>query len=392
MKDEKMQLPDRVVYIIESLRKHGFRADAVGGAVRDLFIGRPCDDYDITTNALPEQVESVFSSHRIIETGLKHGTVTVLVDRAAYEITTYRLDGEYLDSRHPDKVRFTDDLSEDLRRRDFTMNAICYNHIDGFFDPFGGREDIKRRLIRAVGDGERRFCEDALRILRAIRFSSVLGFDIEYNTDRALRKHAPLLKNISRERIRVELMKLLGGKYARRVLESYPDVISEAVPALQGAILPRSFDEYGSFTRLLSLFIPYSDRAERFSAMAQELRSDNSFRLTGTRALCAFDRPYATESDLRFMIKDYGYDVAREALLLHGITGESISQALSSLDAIIRDGLPCKLSQLALSGDDLISLGYRGREVGQTLESLLCAVILGNAENTRESLLSFVTK
>ena len=174
-----IELPTDVLFIINKIREFGYRADVVGGAVRDSIIGRELGDFDITTNALPEKTKEIFAGYRIIDTGIKHGTVTLVIGKAQYEITTYRIDGGYTDNRHPDSVSFTSDIVEDLARRDFTVNAIAYNPYDGLTDPYGGRGDVDSRIIRAVGDPRVRFDEDALRILRALRFSAALDFDID---------------------------------------------------------------------------------------------------------------------------------------------------------------------------------------------------------------------
>ena len=203
----KIDLPENVKNIIEELNKAGYEAYAVGGCVRDSILGRVPNDWDITTNAKPLDVKSIF--RRTVDTGLKHGTVTVLIGKEPYEVTTYRIDGEYEDSRHPKEVSFTSDLKEDLLRRDFTINAMAYNDTDGLVDIFGGMEDIEAKVIRCVGEPKERFSEDALRLLRAIRFAAQLGYNIEEKTYEAIKELSPTLKNISAERIQAELNKIL---------------------------------------------------------------------------------------------------------------------------------------------------------------------------------------
>ncbi len=202
-----IRIPAPAAEIIDKLNSHGYEAYIVGGCVRDMLLGREPGDWDITTSALPRQVKQVFK--RTVDTGIQHGTVTVLIGKAGYEVTTYRVDGEYLDGRHPDTVSFTPDLREDLRRRDFTINAMAYNSMKGIIDEFGGQEDLRAGIIRCVGNPMDRFSEDALRILRAIRFSAQLGFEIEEKTWEAICASAPSLARVSKERIQVELTKLL---------------------------------------------------------------------------------------------------------------------------------------------------------------------------------------
>lgn len=222
-----IEIPEKVEYILNVLLDNGYEAYAVGGCVRDVLLGRVPGDWDITTSAKPEQVKQLF--RRTIDTGIQHGTVTVMLDKEGFEVTTYRIDGEYEDSRHPKSVEFTTNLVEDLKRRDFTINAMAYNHVTGIVDEFNGMEDLKRKRIVCVGNPEERFGEDALRMLRAIRFSGQLGFDIESNTKRAIKTLAPTIRNISAERIRVELDKLFCAKYADRFFVAYETGLTDYI-------------------------------------------------------------------------------------------------------------------------------------------------------------------
>ncbi|MBQ8879078.1 MAG: CCA tRNA nucleotidyltransferase [Lachnospiraceae bacterium] len=202
-----IQLPEKVKYIIDTIMEAGYEAYAVGGCIRDSILGRKPDDWDITTSASPYQVKELFP--RTLDTGLKHGTVTVMMDKEGFEVTTYRIDGEYEDGRHPKEVTFTSNLIEDLKRRDFTINAMAYNEKNGLIDVFEGMEDIQRKVIRCVGSPMERFTEDALRMMRAVRFSAQLGYEIEDKTAEAIKALAPNLSKISAERIQVELVKLV---------------------------------------------------------------------------------------------------------------------------------------------------------------------------------------
>ncbi|MDF2538078.1 MAG: hypothetical protein K0S76_1099 [Herbinix sp.] len=223
----KITMPEKVKYIIETLMQQGFEAYAVGGCVRDMLLGREPGDWDITTSATPYEVKKIFK--RTVDTGIQHGTVTVLLDKEHFEVTTYRLDGIYEDNRHPREVTFTASLSEDLRRRDFTINAMAYNEKEGIIDLFGGREDLERGFIRCVGSPKERFDEDALRILRAVRFSAQLGFQIEQDTLKAVKEKVEHLKNISAERIRVELTKLLISDHPEYFRVLYETGITKVV-------------------------------------------------------------------------------------------------------------------------------------------------------------------
>lgn len=213
--------------IIEKLNSYGFEAYAVGGCVRDMVLGREPEDWDITTSATPQQVKKIFK--RTVDTGIQHGTVTVLMDKEHYEVTTYRLDGIYEDNRHPKEVSYTSSLTEDLKRRDFTINAMAYNEKEGFIDLFGGLSDLENGIIRCVGSPEERFGEDALRILRAVRFSAQLGFGIEEETMKAIRAKAENLMSISAERIRAELTKLLLSGHPERLRTLYETGITKLI-------------------------------------------------------------------------------------------------------------------------------------------------------------------
>ena len=227
-----MIISQRAQTLLSELNQQGYEAFVVGGCVRDMLMGIPPHDYDITTSATPDEVKRVFRNYRVIETGLKHGTLTVLVDGEPFEITTYRIESTYSDSRHPDGVQFTRSLIEDLARRDFTVNAIAYNPCVGLVDPFGGQVDIQNRILRCVGNPYERFSEDALRIFRLIRFASVLDFQIDLPTAEAAFFLKEKLVHISAERVQVELCKLLCGKAAGKIITEYVDILSVVIPEL----------------------------------------------------------------------------------------------------------------------------------------------------------------
>ncbi|NLM62187.1 MAG: polya polymerase [Clostridiales bacterium] len=264
MRSFKMILPDYVQYAIEALEKRGYDAYVVGGCVRDSLMGRQPHDWDITTNAIPDRIREVFSGHPQVLDGLKHGTVTVIFDHKPVEITTYRIDGNYSDGRRPDSIAFTSDLTEDLARRDFTVNACAYGR-EGLIDPFGGAEDIEARLIRAVGDPECRFSEDALRILRAMRFASELSFSIESKTKEAMLRCMPLLKKISQERIKEELSRTLMGNNVQNVLDEFRDILLFLIPELEP--LATAAGQEKCHTDLLSLSVNAIALSERILSL-----------------------------------------------------------------------------------------------------------------------------
>ena len=236
MQHDLITLPSPVSFLMNRLYRAGFSAYAVGGCVRDSLLGQAPHDWDICTFALPEQIQHVFADQRLVTTGLKHGTVTVVLDHIPFEITTFRVDGSYSDHRHPDGVIFVRDVREDLARRDFTINAMAFSSSGGLVDAFEGQRDLDRHIIRCVGDPSLRFEEDALRILRALRFASVYDFTVDPLTDEALRRLAPTLRRVAAERIREEFIKLLCGPGAGRILRSYPRVIAEFLPEISPMI------------------------------------------------------------------------------------------------------------------------------------------------------------
>ena len=390
---DKMPLPDGARLIIDKLNKSGYTAGVVGGSVRDFLIGREIFDYDITTSAKPNEVKDIFSDFRIVDTGILHGTVTVIIDGTPFEVTTYRQDGNYIDSRHPESVTFTNALAEDLKRRDFTVNAICYSDKDGYTDLFGGIDDLNSKIIRAVGDPRQRFSEDALRIMRAIRFSSQLGFIIEENTAKALRTLAPTITKISRERILAEWKKLLAGKNAYQVIAEYRDVIEIAIPELSGVPMPPeyTFIDSDSLTRELLLFAAAPDGKGRFSQASISLRRDNATRRLGEDVLTALSEsvPRGKAAVARFLTK-FGEDTLDLYLKVAEPLDIITEAEADEISSIADSDIVCKISDLAIGGKELLALGISGRAVGEALEYALDAVIAGVCPNTKTALLKII--
>lgn len=387
------KLPTDVEYILSTLEASGYRADIVGGSVRDFLLGKDPGDYDITTSALPEEVKATFAGERIIETGIKHGTVTLVLSGTPYEITTYRFDGEYSDSRHPTSVSFTRRIEDDLMRRDFTVNAMAYSYRHGLTDLYGGIDDISARLIRAVGDPDTRFSEDALRILRAIRFSSVLGFEVEEKTALAAIRNMPLLSNVSAERIYVEWKKLLAGEKAYRTLSDFALIIGQIIPELSSLVLPDpdSFAAGDSICRMLSLFaLSAENPASAFDSAADRLRMDNATRHLGVSVLSSLGR-FDTSSDkgLTYALMSLGESATRTLIDLETLLHLSAPDAKRCLSELLSRGVAYRLSDLKINGTDLMAIGVRGREIGNLLSKLLCEVVEQRVSNERDALLSF---
>ncbi|MBQ8302872.1 MAG: hypothetical protein IJX97_04945 [Clostridia bacterium] len=389
-------LPKNVKYVIDKLGQGGYRADVVGGSVRDILLGKEPDDYDITTNALPEQTKFVFSADRTVDTGIKHGTVSIILDGSPYEVTTYRIDGDYKDSRHPESVSFTTDIEKDLARRDFTVNAMAFSPEFGLTDPFGGRRDLEGKIIRAVGDPALRFGEDALRILRALRFSATLGFDIEENTAAALRDKKHLLKNVSAERIYTELRKMISAPYAYSVVDGYSDVILAVIPSLDRILLPREelFVNADYVCRLLSVFyLSSADPTGAFYDACTALRTDSHIRDIGLRALSAVGRyDLLDEISLCLLLRDFGIEVASCLVGLEVLLGNVDKKSVPLLQKVIDSGACYRLSDLAVGGEDMKSIGISGKDIGNTLNELLTAVIDRRLPNEREELIALAKK
>ncbi|MCL2499647.1 MAG: CCA tRNA nucleotidyltransferase [Defluviitaleaceae bacterium] len=394
-----MQIPSPVRHILTTLEAAGFEAFIVGGCVRDMLRGIEPKDWDVTTNALPHQVKSLFP--RTFDTGIKHGTITVLQNRQPFEVTTYRVDGTYLDARRPESVTYTAHIEDDLSRRDFTMNAIAYNPAYGFADPFNGREDIEQKIIRCVGDPAHRFGEDALRMLRAVRFAGTLGFTIEADTLDAISAQRENLARISAERVREELTCLLCGAYPQAItlLETtglMPHVLQSRTYEGDLAETIRQVEKSPADEHLrLSLFF---SRFEFVEKVLRALRFDNK----SIQAIRLYVRllPVPIPAD-RYTIKKYLYQMPaayaqlffENLLTLQEITQVSDPAHITQLRQIsrsIHENDECyTLRGLAVNGKDLAALGIPpGKAMGDTLKSLLDAVMRDPTINKKEILLS----
>ena len=435
----EIRVPDDALTILNRLKEHGYRAYVVGGCVRDSLLGLAPKDWDICTSARPEEMQAIFRDFHVVETGLKHGTLTVVLHHVPYEVTTFRTDGLYTDHRHPDAVTFVREVEADLSRRDFTVNAMAFCPEEGVIDLFGGVEDIGRRLIRCVGDPEERFGEDALRILRALRFASVYGFDVEERTGEAARRMAEDLKLVAPERIRAELAKLLCGQAAERVLRTYPDVIGTVLPEILPGI---GFDQRTPYHRydvwehtLRTLTAVPPVEVLRWTMLLHDAGKPAAFtlddkgvghayghqRISAEMAENAFDRlrmDRATRDRAVLLILHHDIAMSPEPpvllRLLNRLGEEAVRQLIEvqradrmgkgtaaagdaeawaagireALDRILAEQTCFRLDQLAVNGRDLAAAGMKpGREMGVVLQSLLEAVMAGEVPNRREALL-----
>lgn len=387
-----MQLPQTVKTVLSVLNEGGYEAYAVGGCVRDHLLGRVPSDWDVTTAARPEECLRLFRDYHVIETGLQHGTVTVMMQGEPIEVTTYRVDGTYSDHRHPDVVCFTHSLKEDLARRDFTVNAMAYHPNEGLIDPFDGEQDLQHRVIRCVGDPKRRFDEDALRILRAVRFASVLGFEVEPTTAETARALAETLHHIARERIAAEFQKLLCGKAAQAALLQFPGVIAVCVPSLQ----PLTANPNMWYDRVLEVVQGEADPAIRFALLlrdtnvrqaTEQLRLD---RKTADRVRLLAEAPRTLPQVSRLAVRRGAAAFGTEnwQLYLRMFPPAQSAALRAETEAMLRDGDCCSLQALAIDGQKLIAAGFsRGKSVGQALQFALQAVINGTLPNDEAALL-----
>lgn len=429
--------PAPVREALDTLCGAGFEAYIVGGCVRDALRGAKPHDWDCTTNAKPEQICACFRDFHVIETGLQHGTVTVVIDHMPIEITTYRIDGVYADHRRPDTVTFTDSLTEDLARRDFTVNAMAYHPERGLIDPYHGADDLQAKIIRCVGRPQDRFDEDGLRILRAMRFAAVLDFAIEPDTANAVHMQKTLLHHISAERIDTELTKLLCGIGAERVLTDFADVLFAVLPELEpmhGFDQRNPHHDYDVYIHTLKAVAACPpEPVLRWAALLHDSGKPHTFTEDArgghfyghaavsveiaARALKAmkcdrkrYDRVLllieyhdtvmnGTEKQLKRIVRRIGAEAARELLLLHkaDVTAQAAchraeriaesDRLLQMLDELIAADACMSLKQLAVTGSDLMALGIpQGKAVGGMLNRLLEAVIEGTLPNEHEAL------
>ncbi len=387
-----IKIPENVLSVIAALSQNGYEAYVVGGCVRDALLGREPNDWDVTTSARPEAILEIFSEREgfhAIPTGIAHGTVTVVARGEPIEVTTYRIDGEYSDSRHPDSVDFTDDITADLARRDFTVNAMAYSPERGLVDEYGGVRDLELKVIRCVGDARERFSEDALRIMRALRFSAQLGFDIEKDTADAARELVGLLDNIAKERITAELSKLLLGRDAARVLRTYADILLHILPMLDKASILSASERVSHVSDAslpLMLAMLFADASNAAGEFFMQLRFTNRNARETFSILKHKNSPICDKIAVKHLCRDVGTDIARDVIELKHAMGEDTVAASGYLREITERGECYSIAQLNIDGRELLALGYEPIALGKTLDALLEAVISGKLKNNKNDL------
>lgn len=397
--------------IIEIFERSGITAYAVGGCVRNSLMGIPVSDYDITVPCVPDKTKSILSAEGIttVDTGIKHGTVAAVVDGSLYEITTFRTESGYSDNRRPDSVSFVTDIRDDLSRRDFTVNAMAYNEKTGIIDLFGGREDIKAKLIRTVGDADTRFNEDSLRILRALRFSSVLDFDITANTASSIIKNAHLLCNVAGERVTVELEKMIKGKRFLTLLGDFTEVFCKIMPVFDKICEKRALADLvkilDKLPKTLAFFIAATlavGYGKKYKKHAFDKSVLGDIKLTNiekfavlTMLLGLSEEIEYTKPCLKRLMYTYRPNHLKNVLTLRAALeqdGDYYQRCIELVDSIIENGEPYATRHLAVNGNDIKSLGYSGEQVGAMIQKALYLVIDGEAQNTKEDIIKKIAQ
>lgn len=434
-----MNIPSVAATVFSHLEKNGYECFLVGGCVRDMLMGLNPHDIDIATNATPDEIKSVFSDFHTLDFGIKHGTITVMIEDEPIEITTYRTENTYSDGRHPDSVVFTKKILEDLSRRDFTSNAIAFNPKEGIVDPFNGKRDIENKILRCVGTAEKRFKEDSLRILRALRFASALSFNIESETEKAMYDCKELIPIISPERIYTEITKMLCGENAGKILSLYSDILAVALPEIKDM---KNFEQHNFHhiydvlnhtakvvdsvypavhLRLAALFHDcgkpdcfsldensvghfYSHAsisARKADEVLKRLHCDNVTREKVVKLVKIHDTPIDPDSKtVKKKLQKYGTEMFFDLIKLQRADNKGLSpdflyrqSTYDKLEEIARQIIEEKqcfsLKNLAVKGNDMLALGLKGKDIGTAIDELLKAVIEEKCDNDKESLMSY---
>lgn len=405
----KIYLPEKVKYIINKIYENNYEAYIVGGCVRDVLLGLEPNDYDITTSATPKVILDIFKDFKCIKTGIVHGTVSVIIDGDIYEITTYRIEGEYKDHRRPDVVDFTNKLEEDLKRRDFTINAMAYNEKVGLVDLFKGREDLNKKLIKTVGNPYDRFNEDGLRMIRAIRFSSKLDFTIEKETLLAIYDNAKIIKNISLERITDEFSKIILSKNPENLINLFKTKLLEYLN-MSKEDDERKLDKLYYNLKLLNkvekdllkrlvlldyLIYELDIKCESFYeklTYSKKIKKDCNMILSSLKDI---DMKNLDKFSIKIMLNKMGKNLFEEYLDIAKIIYGNDKNIKNIVDIYkeIEDNKECyTIKNLKINGNDILSLGYKNKEVGQMLNKILYEVIKNPKLNNKDQIIEKYTK
>ncbi len=391
-----IKIPEKPALLLKILEENGYTAHIVGGCVRDSLLGLHPHDWDICTSAMPEEIISCFPNARHIDSGIKHGTVGIVLGSELFEVTTYRTEGKYTDHRHPDSVIFKRELREDLLRRDFTINAMAYSQKSGLVDLFGGKEDLERGVIRCVGDPESRFDEDGLRILRALRFAGRFGFKLERQTENAVFKKRDLLKQIPAERILPELREIMTCKTAGEILNRYNSVLGEVMPAGHAEYAVIDKLPYDFSMRLAMTITLYPDTFDINDTLSR-MKLPNCERIEISRFVEYLKKePPISKYEIRKIISQYGGEFAEKLAILFKARGDEKNKGelyAARLEEILKDERCFRISDLKLGGKELLDMGIpAGPDIGRVLNELLDKVLSGELENEKSVLSEYIRK
>ena len=393
-----IKLPEYILTCLKQLNSNGYECYVVGGAIRDSLLGRHISDYDLATNATPLDIKNVFTKEAIYDNGIKHGTITVIIKSHPIEITTYRIDGEYFDGRHPESVYYTQSIYEDCKRRDFTINAICYHPKSGFLDFFDGMDDLNNKVIRCIDDPDKRFNEDALRIMRALRFSAQLEFSIEQNTKESIFKNKDLLHKISIERITDEFLKIIKCDNCSKIIQEYFEIFSLFIKELktlndyqiEKTVSFLDNHIYSTSTKIATLLYYLKDDA---LSIMEYLKLPNT---TKRKVMYLLEYENVDLTDRLTLKKtlsvseEYFNDLLEFTKIID--PSLNIKEIRTEANYILKNNEPIRLKQLHISGNDVVALGFKGHDISIILNDVLNQIMDGSVLNIKEDMINYINE
>ncbi len=393
-----IKLPEYILTCLKQLNSNGYECYVVGGAIRDSLLGRHISDYDLATNATPLDIKNVFTKEAIYDNGIKHGTITVIIKSHPIEITTYRIDGEYFDGRHPESVYYTQSIYEDCKRRDFTINAICYHPKSGFLDFFDGMDDLNNKVIRCIDDPDKRFNEDALRIMRALRFSAQLEFSIEQNTKESIFKNKDLLHKISIERITDEFLKIIKCDNCSKIIQEYFEIFSLFIKEL------KTLNDYQIEKTVSFLDNHIYSTSTKIAALLYYLKDD------ALSIMEYLKLPNTTKRKVMYLLEYENVDLTHRLTLKKTLSVSeeyfndlleftkiidpslNIKEIRTEANYILKNNEPIRLKQLHISGNDVVALGFKGHDISIILNDVLNQIMDGSVLNIKEDMINYINE
>ena len=393
-----IKLPEYILTCLKQLNSNGYECYVVGGAIRDSLLGRHISDYDLATNATPLDIKNVFTKEAIYDNGIKHGTITVIIKSNPIEITTYRIDGEYFDGRHPESVYYTQSIYEDCKRRDFTINAICYHPKSGFLDFFDGMDDLNNKVIRCIDDPDKRFNEDALRIMRALRFSAQLEFSIEQNTKESIFKNKDLLHKISIERITDEFLKIIKCDNCSKIIQEYFEIFSLFIKEL------KTLNDYQIEKTVSFLDNHIYSTSTKIATLLYYLKDD------ALSIMEYLKLPNTTKRKVMYLLEYENVDLTHRLTLKKTLSVSeeyfndlleftkiidpslNIKEIRTEANYILKNNEPIRLKQLHISGNDVVALGFKGHDISIILNDVLNQIMDGSVLNIKEDMINYINE